>query len=249
MSFRAKVVIVCLAALAVAAGTIGWLHGYRSSPSQVVLVYVREENSLGLVALPPEEVVFRVGLVVAGDVVLVPGDLGRIPAGTRVLVVRETYVAGVLAESRAVFLRNLPGLVEGRIGPAGEPLAEGLAGETLPGQSRLLAGLSEAIDESCALLSADIELTSPSEGTVSVVVDGEGSGPEEQVALEPGLEWRLTAVAGDDSGPGIYQPGDPGSEAAIRQAFRDGRPVSILSVVCLGLWDTDRIETGSDGEG
>ncbi len=231
-------------------------------PGQVVLVYVREENSLGLTSLPTDTDAGRTGLVVVGDAALVPGAFGRIPRGTRVLVVRETFVAGVLAESRVDFLKSFPAVVAARSG-------------TDAGRSRLVAGPGAGtVDGSCALLARDIvcqELGQdgkPGDIALSLPADllpavapgatqagappGASGGLEpavQTIALVPGGEWRVGAVRESDGRVVILDPAGAAYAGALRQAFSDGRPVSVLSVVDFGLWDTDRIEPGSDGEG
>lgn len=235
-----RIVIAGLALLVLGLLAWPWLRGLVGlAPKRVLLVYVREENSLGLEGIPSENEAQRVGLVVAGDVAILPVNMGRIPSGTRVMVLRETFVAGLLVESRAVFLKRLPGLVVGRAN------GEGAAGTGSAG-----SGIA-----SCALLAANLQILPAGSGgggagaiAFSVSVPGGGEAVR-QTVLAPGQEWRLGAIAQEGGGVGILDPGNPGYASALRQAFHDGRPVSVLSVVDLGYWDTDRIEPGRDSEG
>jgi len=256
---RAAAALAVLGVLAAAgfraAGALG------PSPRRVVLVYVREENSLGLTGIPSEAQAGRTGFVVAGGFAVLPQGLGRIPPGTKVLVVRETFVAGLLLDSRVVFLRRLPGTVAGRReGPDGAGGSALLGGdvEFRPAGSGDPAGGSRATRDT---LSFSVTVADDAAGGPGGVVTPDGSGgggngaAAGPVELQPGREWRLTAVGERQGGVSLFGPGDPGCDEAVRQAFYDGRPVSVLSVLNLGLWSTDRIgstdaiESGSDGEG
>jgi len=230
-----------LAALAVcllaALGVGGWVAVRAvlgGDPGQVLVVYVREENSTGLSALP-SEVMEVSGLDLARGRLVLPTGAGPLPPGTRVLVLRETWVAGVLTRSRAVFVKRLPALVEPSKG-------EGPGAVVPEGEGVLLAF--------ALLLDADGPGPGPRgswPGGARITVEPQGllMGPEGAAAgpvvLEPGQEWRLGAVR-EEGGVVVLSPDDPGYEDALRRAFYDGRPVSVLVVLNCGLWDTDRIE-------
>ncbi len=214
---------------------------------------------MGLEGVPSEDEAARVGLVVAGDAAILPGEIGRIPRGTGILVLRETFMAGLLAESRAVFFKRLPGLVVGRMGgdggsgPGAARLETGTT-RILAGAARIVAGAADRGGH-CTLLAADLQVLPAGPGgggpgsiAISVGIPGGGEAAR-QATLIPGQEWRLAAVAGENAGVELIDPGDPGAVPALRHAFQDGRPVSVLSVLDLGYWDTDRIEPGRDSEG
>jgi hypothetical protein len=201
---------------------------------QVLVVYVREENSTGLSALP-SEVTEVSGLDLARGRLVLPTGAGPLPAGTRVLVLRETWVAGVLTRSSVVFVNRLPALV----GPSER---EGAGAAAPEGKGALLA-----LD---LLLDADGPGPGPRgswPGGPRITVEAQGLfvGPEGvaagPVVLEPGQEWRLGAVR-EEGRVVVLSPDDPAYEGTLRRAFYDGRPVSVLVVMNCGLWDTDRIE-------
>lgn len=200
-------------------------------PREVLFVYVREENSLGLSCLPAEGESGTSGLKVAAGVVTgvtLPAASGRVRPGTKVIVLRETFVAGVLVESRAVFVSRLPSLARGR--PEG-----GLLGE----------------DGEYALLGLDLRLAKGAgrEGAGSLLVEAvrpEGGALPPGVLLRPGQEWRIGAartVTGDVT---ILDAADAGCVFVLREAFAADRPVSVLSVTYYGSLDTNRIERASE---
>ncbi len=220
-------------------------------PREVLVVYVREENSLGLAALPPPGAGAASRLdPVAGRLVLPAGApaSGGVPAGTRALVLRETYCAGVLAEARVVFVRRWPVLVSGR--PSGAEPASPAQGEGAGldfGSARLPTGL----DPGSTLLPLDLifDLARPAGGASPAVrveapglvpEAGAGAGSRLPAVLGPGQEWRLAAVL-DAGGVRLLSPLDPGYEDSLRQAFYDDRPISVLSVTNLGVWEAERI--------
>lgn len=229
------VIVACLGIGLLGAGLALWLGVFPGpSPHRVVLVYVREENSLGLAGIPAESEAARVGLVVAGEAAILPRSLGRIPAGTKVIVLRETFVAGLLVESRATFLRRLPGLVAAR--EDGDP-----AGSVAARTGTLLAADLEFV----AVPTDQAEEHSGDAIALSLGLQG-GANPTGLITLAPGQEWRIGAVARSEGPTDLMDPAAPGYEAAVREAFRDGRAVSVLSVLDLGYWDTDRILSAAD---
>jgi len=226
-----------LLAAAVAAGV--W-PGYRVilglSPEEVLLVHVREENSLGLTTAVPSPEEPQPALDERQGVVRLRAGVS-VPPWARVLVIRETYVAGFLVDSRPVFLRGLPATVE----------APGLG--TVESTARLL-------DCPLALRWAEAgQGGSGRERGVEVSLEGVDVPPGGPwtATLAPGWEWRVLAVD-EGQGPVGLTSGDPTAEERLREAVRQGRPVSLLCVTLHGMWPTDSIEPdsrepGRDGGG
>ena len=199
-------------------GARAWLGGAR----EVLFVYVREENTTGLAAMPLPESEAPSGFQPESGRVRLPPGQRRLPPGTKLLVLRETFVSGLLVETRAICLRRLPGVAPGRTA-AGGGAVEG------------------------ALLAVDLVFSVGPEGggsPVTVRVRAQ----DREMTLEPGREWRLGAVF-EDGTVVVFEAGDPGFAGRLRDAFGKGRPVSVLSVTLFGPWHTDRIEPGSEGEG
>ncbi len=213
-------------------------------PRGVSLVYVREENSLGLTALPAPEMDVQ-GFAAGDGRVRLPGGADGPPRGTRMVVVRETYAAGVLVEAQVIYLNRFPGLVRGR-----DPEGSGV--------SRL--------DPACTLLATDLTLEAvrlpdrrgwgvrvdvPDPAAAGLATgDGPGGGvvgdpgPDLGATLGPGEEWRLAAVW-EEGRACLLRPGSPDYATRIRQAFRENRAVSVLSVTAYGVWDTRALEVTS----
>lgn len=201
------------------------------SPRSVLFVYVREENSLGLTALPSPDRLGRSCLDASHRTVTLPEDVDRVPPGTLAFILRETYTAGVLTGAEVTFLPSFPGLV-----------------------SANATGPSEAsADSSYTLLAVDIlvDRAGPSgrdrDALRFEVVGGSpaGSGVLTTV-LRSGEEWWLGAVT-EAAGVAVLGASDPGREERLKAAFYEDRPVSVISITNFGRWSTDRIEPDSGG--
>jgi len=230
------VVLLTTFAVTLAAGalilspSLGAVFGL--GPRRVQVIYVREENSLGLVDLPsPGQETGSLIDPVEGRLVLPEGS-GPLPRGTEAVVLRETFAAGVRVEARAIFVRRFPVTVTAR--PAGQ-------GAGPPGDE---GGAFMA--PGCALLAVDLILDRVDGPAVRIEAPGllAGSEPEPiaAFAVGQGMEWRLGAAVDGDSRVVVLRPDDVSYETVLRSAFYEGRPVSVISVTNLGLWDRDAIE-------
>jgi len=225
-------VILAVAALVLVASALVFFPSLAAllglGPHEVLVLYVREENSLGLSGLPHTGAGGDSLLdPVAGRLVL-PPESGPVPRGTAAVILRETFAAGVRVDARTVFVRRFPVTVEARA-PGG---SEALAVPVAPG---------------CALLAVDLVLDRAGREAVRVqapelaaVLAG---GPAEAGPVAPGGEWRAGAATAEDGTVVVLGPGDPSYEPALREAFYAGRPVSVITLANLGFWDTDAIET------
>lgn len=233
---RVGLMVVLPPILIVALGLVLW-PAVRTflglGPRQVLVIYVREENSLGLLTMPSPGAEKTSGLDLVGGRLILPRGATRVPGGARAVVLREVFVAGLMTESRASYIVRYPDLVSGR-----SPGAPGAGG----------------VDTGFALLGVDLVFSSPGTsggGPASVRVEAPGlvigvdGEPVPARTLEPEQEWRLGAVMEDDRVL-VLAPEDPAYEALLRQAFYDNRPVSVISVLNCGLWDTDAIEIRDD---
>ncbi len=224
--------VIALALVAAAVLFVAWPAVRRATarPEEVLVLYVREENSLGLTVLPAIGEEAASALDAEAGILRLPETSGGLPRGTRAVVLRETFVTGYLIESRAVFVKDLPGIIPGRPDQPGP------------------ATYFDCVDPASTLLGVDVRLEAASGpgGAWPALTIQALEMPE--VGLGVGEEWRVAAVR-EGGAVCVVMPSDSDYEARIRAAFEAGQPVSVLSVRNLGLWDIDRIDLGGNSGG
>lgn len=200
-------------------------------PPQVLILHLREENSTGLMDLPPPGSDSGPVHTLDGGRLLLPADAGPVPVDTRVLIIRETYASGARLETRVIYLPRLPAVIDAR-GPDGIPLSPDAA----------LLAVDVTLDHGGSAAGAgSVVVLVP--GVISEAVSSDAPGP-----VLPGHAWRIAAVRADGS-VRVLSPDDAGYEDAIRAAFAEGRQVSLLCLTNHGFISADMIELASGSEG